>query len=163
MLSIIKQEAKSKNNILMLISLFVLFFSLYAFLDFEGSTNYIVMTNNFGIGVTIVHIFINVLIAILTAIMVGFSIINYRFTKIEPKGSNTIPFLTFLFGVLTFGCTSCVVAFLAAIGIAFTPIILPNGNLLWKFAALLLVVIGFIWVMYSIQNSKCEIKPKASE
>lgn len=158
MLTIITQQAKLKNNVFMMIGLFVLFLSLYIFLDFEGNTNYAVMTSNYGIFVTIVHIFINILIAVLSSIMVGFSIINYRLTKIEPKGSNAIPFFTFLFGLLTFGCTSCVVAFLSAIGIAFTPLVLPNGNLLWKAAALGFVVLGFVFVLYSIQNSKCKIK-----
>ncbi len=158
MLTVIKEKAKTKNNIIMLSLLFVIFLCLYIFLDFEGNTSYQVMTANFGIGVTILHISINIIIALLTAIMVGFSIINYNLTKVEPKGSNAIPFITFLFGLLTFGCTSCVVAFLAAVGIAFTPLVLPNGNLLWKLVALAFVSIGFIWIMYSINNAKCEIK-----
>ncbi len=158
MLTIIRTQAKSKNNVIMMISLFFLFLALYVFLDFEGNTNYQVMTINFGFLVTISHIFVNILIAVLSSIMVGFSIINYKITKVEPKGSNAIPFLTFIFGLLTFGCTSCVVAFLSAVGIAFTPLVLPNGNLLWKLAALGFVVLGFVFVMYSIQNSKCKIK-----
>lgn len=158
MLLIIKQQAKQQNNIFLMIILFVGFFALYVFLDFEGNTNYQLMTSTFGIGITITHIFINMLIAFLSSVMVTFSIINYKLTKIEPKGSNAIPFLTFIFGLLTFGCTSCVVAFLSAVGIAFSPLVLPNGNLLWKLAALLFVIFGFIWVMYSIQNTKCKIK-----
>ena len=158
MLLIIKQQAKQRNNILLMVLLFLGFFALYVFLDFEGNTNYQLMTANFGIGVTITHIVINILIAILSSIMVAFSIINYKLTKIEPKGSNAIPFLTFIFGILTFGCTSCVVAFLAAVGIAFSPLVLPNGNLLWKLGALLFVIVGFVWIMYSIQNTKCNIK-----
>ena len=158
MITLVGQQAKTKNNILMLSALFVMFFTLYVFLDFEGNTSYSIMVQNFGIGVTILHIFINILIAVLSSIMVGFSIINYRINKVEAKGSNAIPFLTFIFGILTFGCTSCVVAFLSAVGIAFTPLVLPNGNLLWKLGALLFVILGFLFVMYSIQNTKCKIK-----
>lgn len=158
MLLIIKQHAKQRNNILLMALLFIGFFALYVFLDFEGNTNYQLMTANFGIGITITHILINMLIAFLSSIMVAFSIINYKITQVEPKGSNAIPFLTFIFGLLTFGCTSCVVAFLSAVGIAFSPLVLPNGNLLWKLVALLFVILGFIWVMYSIQNTKCKIK-----
>jgi hypothetical protein len=158
MLTIIKEKAKTKNNIIMMIGLFIFFLGLYIFLDFEGNTNYENMISNFGIFVTITHISINIIIAILTSIMVSFSIINYQLTKVEPKGSNAIPFISFLFGLLTFGCTSCIVAFFAAIGIAFSPIILPNGNLVWKFAALLLVSVGFIWIMYSINTAKCKVK-----
>lgn len=158
MLKAVLHEAKSKNNILYLIIAFVFFFSLYVFLDFEGNTNYRIMNEEFGMGIVSLHIFINILIALLSSTMVIFSIINYKLTKIEPKGSNAIPFFTFIFGLLTFGCTGCVVAFLSAVGIAFSPIILPNGNLLWKLIALFLVVGGFTWIMYSIEHTKCKIK-----
>ncbi len=158
MLNTIKLEALKKRNIFLIIGLFILFLGLYTFLDFEGNTNYKIMTDNFGITIVIIHIFINIIIGILSAIMVGFSIINYNLTKIEPKGSNAIPFFTFIFGLLTFGCTGCIVAFFSAIGIAFSPIIFPAGNLLWKFIALILVILGFVWIMYSIEHTKCKIK-----
>lgn len=158
MLNAIKIEAKKRNNIILLVGLFILFLGLYTFLDFEGNTNYIIMTESFGILIVIIHIAINIIIAILSSIMVGFSIINYNLTKVEPKGSNAIPFFTFIFGLLTFGCTGCVVAFFSAVGIAFTPIILPAGNLLWKLGALTLVILGFIWILYSIEHTKCTIK-----
>lgn len=158
MLSAVRLEATKRNNILLLTGLFIFFVGLYTFLDFEGNTNYSLMISNFGIIVTLVHIVINVIIAVLTSVMVTFSIINYRLTKVEPKGSNAIPMLTFIFGLLTFGCTSCIVSFLAAIGIAFSPVVLPNGNLIWKLVALLFVSLGFIWIMYSIKNTKCKIK-----
>lgn len=158
MLTAVKQKAKTKENIMLFALLFVVFLALYVFLDFEGNTSYTVMTANFGFGITLLHIAMNIVIAVLSSIMVGFSIINYKLTKQEPVGSNAIPFLSFLFGLLTFGCTSCVVAFLSAVGIAFTPLILPNGNLLWKFVAMLFVIIGFLWIMYSIQHTKCKIK-----
>jgi hypothetical protein len=158
MLTIVKQNAFTKKYILIQLALFVIFLSLYVFLDFEGSGNYQNMANNFGISTVIIHFGLNIIIAILSAIMVTYSIINFNLTKIEPKGSNAIPFLSFILGVLTFGCTSCVIAFFAAIGIAFTPLVLPNANLLWKVIATLFVALGFIWIMYSIQNTKCKIK-----
>ena len=158
MLRAVMNEAKSRNNILYLILAFIVFFSLYVFLDFEGNTNYRIMNEEFGMGIVSLHIFINIIIAMLSSTMVIFSIINFKLTKMEPKGSNAIPFFTFIFGLLTFGCTGCVVAFFSAVGIAFTPIILPNGNLLWKLIALILVIVGFTWIMYSIEHTKCKIK-----
>jgi len=158
MLRAVINEAKSRNNILYLLGTFILFFGLYVFLDFEGNTNYSVMAEDFGILTVSIHIVINILIAILSSIMVIFSIINFKLTKVEPKGSNAIPFFTFSFGLLTFGCTGCVVAFFSSVGIAFTPIVLPSGNLIWKVVALLFVILGFIWIMYSIEHTKCKIK-----
>lgn len=158
MLRAVLNEAKSRNNILYLFGIFIFFLSIYTFLDFEGNTSYNIMVDDFGIMIVSVHIFINVLIAILSSVMVLFSIINYKLTKVDPKGSNAIPLITFIFGLLTFGCTGCVVAFLSAVGIAFTPLVLPSGNLIWKLVALLFVILGFIWIMYSIEHTKCKIK-----
>lgn len=158
MLSMVYQESKKTSNIIMLIALTIFFFGLYIFLDFEGNGNYQNMIEQFGVFITIIHIIANLIIGVMSGIMITFSIINYRFTKKEPKGNTAIPFISFIFGLLTFGCTSCVVAFLSAIGIAFTPILLPNGNLIWKMVALLFVSIGFIWILYSIQNTKCKVK-----
>ena len=155
------KEAKTKKNILIFIGLFIFFFGLYVFLDFEGNTNYIVMTEDFGLLIVLTHVFINIIIAILSSRMMTLSIINYNLYKSEPIGNNAIPFFTFIFGLLTFGCTGCVVAFFSAVGIAFTPMILPHGNLLLKSAALILVILGYIWVLYSIKNNKCKVNKKA--
>ena len=157
MLTAVKYEAKKRKNVFLLVGLFILFLGLYIFLDFEGNTNYNEMTEWVGLLVVLIHISVNIAIAILSAIMVGFSIINYNLTKIDPKGSNAIPFFTFIFGLLTFGCTGCVVAFLSAVGIAFSPLVLPAGNLIWKLVALLFVALGFFWIMYSIEHMKCRI------
>lgn len=162
MIALIKNELKHRKNWILLPILFLFFLGLYIFLDFEGNTNYRVMTDNFGIGIVSIHILINIIIAVLSSIMVTFAIINQRLTKIDPKGSNAIPFLTFIFGLLTFGCTGCVVAFFTSVGIAFTPIILPAGNMLWKVLALLFVIAGFIYVMYTIEHTKCKIKVKGN-
>jgi hypothetical protein len=162
MIALIKNELKHRKNWILLPILFLFFLGLYIFLDFEGNTNYRVMTNNFGIGIVSIHILINIIIAVLSSIMVTFAIINQRLTKIDPKGSNAIPFLTFIFGLLTFGCTGCVVAFFTSVGIAFTPIILPAGNMLWKVLALVFVIAGFIYVMYTIEHTKCKIKVKGN-
>jgi len=158
MLSLVILESKKRNYVILLIGLFVFFTGLYTFLDCEGNENYNVMYENFGGLVVATHIIINFMIASLSSTMVTFSIINYNLNKSEPVGSNAIPFFTFIFGILTFGCTSCVVAFLGAVGIAFSPIVLPAGNLLWKIVALLITIIGFMWIMYSIQNNKCKVK-----
>lgn len=158
MLAIIKQEAKATKYILYMVGLFIVFLGLYVFLDFEGNTNYSLMIQEFGTVIVSIHILINVVIAVLTARMVLFSIINYNVNNSEPAGSNAIPFVTWMFGLLTFGCTGCVVAFFSAVGIAFTPIILPAGNMLWKVLALVFVIAGYIWIMYSINHSKCKVK-----
>jgi hypothetical protein len=44
------------------------------------------------------------------------------------------------------------------VGIAFTPVILPNGNLLFKLIATVFVALGFAWILYRLHNTTCEIK-----
>jgi hypothetical protein len=97
-------------------------------------------------------------IAIASSIMVSYSIINYDLTKKDVSGSNAIPFISFIFGILTFGCTPCVVAFFASVGIAFTPVLLPNGNLLFKVIATLFVLLGLLFVLRTLHKSQCKIK-----
>ena len=65
MLKIVALELKSRNYIILLISLFIFFFGLYVFLDFEGNTNYTVMKAEFSLFIVIVHIFINILINVI--------------------------------------------------------------------------------------------------
>lgn len=158
MLPLIYKASFQRKFIILQGALFVFFLGLYIFLDFEGNLSYANMIDQFGVGVTALHIFMNVIIAILSMIMVSYSIINYSFTKKDVAGSNAVPLLSFIFGILTFGCTSCVVAFLASVGIAFTPVILPNGNLLFKLIATGFVALGFAWVLYRLHNTTCEIK-----
>ena len=59
MLNAVKQEAYKRNNIILLVGLFILFLGLYIFLDFEGNTNYSVMTNTFGITVVLISVIIS--------------------------------------------------------------------------------------------------------
>jgi hypothetical protein len=167
MIQILINEINNKRKYqILLFSSIVFFFLLYVFLDLEQSNaytnayyiNYSGLLSEFSGTTTFIHIMINVVIAVLSGIMVTLAILNQALTNIDPKGSNAVPMLTFIFGLLTFGCTGCVVAFFTAIGIAFTPIILPNANLLWKLMALLFVVLGYIYVIHSIKNIKCDLK-----
>ncbi|MEC9484463.1 MAG: hypothetical protein UMR38_01140 [Candidatus Izemoplasma sp.] len=158
MLQLVYKKSLKTKYIILQVALFFFFLGLYIFLDFEGNISYDTMINRFGVGITLLHISMNVIIAIASAIMVSYSIINFTFTKKEVAGSSAVPFLSFIFGILTFGCTSCVVAFLSAVGIAFTPVVLPNGNLLFKLIATLFVLLGMAWVLYSIKHTKCKIK-----
>ena len=84
MMTLVLEKSKERNNIIMFIILFMFFFALYVFLDFEGNTNYSVMIDNFGIGIVSIHIIINIIIASLSSLMVGFSIINQKITSLEP-------------------------------------------------------------------------------
>lgn len=157
-LPLVIEKQKETKNIAILAGAFVVVFGLYFFLDVLAHNNLTTLINELGIPLLLVHQSLNIVLAGLTSVMISFSQINLSLTKKEPMGSNAIPFFSFIFGLLTFGCAPCVITFLAAVGIAFTPIVFPMGNLLWKVILLGLILLGFIWIMISIHKTTC--KPK---
>lgn len=163
MLPVIIEKQKEKKNILILLGAFVFIYGLYLFLDVLAHTNVSLLIQTLGWPLLLVHQGFNVILAGLTSVMVSFSQINLSLTKKEPLGSNAIPFLSFIFGLLTFGCAPCVITFLAAIGIAFTPIVFPMGNLMWKVILLGIVILGFMWILYSIHTTTCKPKTLTSK
>jgi hypothetical protein len=53
-----------------------------------------------------------------------------------------------------------VIAFFAVIGITFSVAVLPFAGLPYKILALVLLVVGLVWLMYEIQNTKCKVPAK---
>lgn len=160
MLPIVWQEQQKRNNVLIFLGLFAglaLIYILFDVLQFGALTT---MFADLGLPLGIVHVALNTLMAFLTASMMSLSQIKLRLTSVEPKGSNSIPIVSFVFAILTFGCAPCVVAFLAAFGIAFTPLVLPHGNLAWKLGLLVFLLIASLYILYSVHKSTCPIKPK---
>jgi hypothetical protein len=160
MLTLILQKQKEQKYVLLFGIMWVFMYGLYLFLDilYYGSLNEMIST--LSLGLVIVHQAVNLLISLIVTVMLSFSQIQLSLTKTEPLGGNSIPFLSFIFGLLTFGCAPCVITFLAAIGIAFTPIVLPFGNLIWKLILIGLMIGGLGFVLWRIQNTVCEIKVK---
>lgn len=153
------QKQKEKKNLGILAGVFVFVYGLYLFLDWLAHGSFTTLFAELGTPLFAVHQLFNVIIAAIAALMISLSQIKLRLTSVEPKGSTSIPFLSFIFGLLTFGCAPCVVAFLGAVGITFTPIVLPFGNLPWKIILLVLMIAGFFFILRSIDKSTCT--PKA--
>lgn len=158
MLSLVWQTQKQSKYIALYVVFFAVMYGLYTFLDvlFHGSMT--MMIDTLGVPLLVLHQLFNVFIALLVATMLSFSQIQLGLTKSEPAGGNAIPAFSFIFGLFTFGCAPCVVTFLGVFGIAFTPLILPFGNLLWKVVLLAFMGVGFFWVMHRIQNTTCKVK-----
>ncbi len=138
--------------------IFVVVFVLYSFFDFLVFSSLSNMVAELGASMTALHIGLNTVMALLTSFMVSMSQIKLKLTKSEPVGATGIPAFSFVFGLLTFGCTPCVINFLAAVGIAFTPIVFPNGNLLWKLILVGLIALGLVYILWRIEKSTCKIK-----
>ena len=157
MLTLVWEKQKERKFIQLFILMWAFVYGLYLFLDvlYYGSIN--AMVNSLSPGLIVVHQITNLVIAGIATVMLSFSQIQLVLTKKEPLGGNSIPFSSFIFGLLTFGCAPCVITFLSVIGIAFTPLVLPFGNLVWKLILLAFMGLGMAFVMKRIQNTVCKI------
>jgi len=138
--------------------IFVLFSGLYFLLD-QLNIGYTQMMTDYGLYLVIGNIVLNFIMAFLSALMWNISTALVRLTGREGKGTFMSGF-AFLFGMLTYGCTPCVIAFFSTIGITFAVAALPLAGLPYKLIALLLLLLGFIWLRYEANHVKCKIKPK---
>jgi hypothetical protein len=114
------------------------------------------MGQTFGWYLPVVNIGLNVIMALLSMAMMGLTSAQFDVSGKESKGSN-LTFASVFFGILTYGCTPCVISFFASLGLAFSVIALPLAGLPYKFISLLLLIIGLIWVVHSIQKTTCKV------
>lgn len=103
-----------------------------------------------------VNITINVILSLGSAMLMNLSTAMVVLKGKEGKAS-TFGSISVLFGILTYGCTSCVIAFFASIGIAFSVIALPLAGLPYKLISIVLVVIGLVWMYREIEHGECKV------
>ncbi|MCD8574212.1 MAG: hypothetical protein LRY28_01680 [Erysipelotrichaceae bacterium] len=129
---------------------------IYTMLD-GFNMSYDQMRETYGSGLVITNISLNFIMALLTALLLNMSTANAALKGgKDTKGSN-LGFISVLFGVLTYGCTPCVIAFFGSLGIAFSVIALPFAGLPYKFISLGLILVGLIWTRHEIKTSTCTI------
>ncbi len=146
---------KTKKYIIRSLAFFVFFLVIYTMLD-GFNMSYQQMQLEYGSTLVIVNIGLNLLMAGSTALLLSLSTANVELKGKDTKGSN-LGFLSVLFGVLTYGCTSCVITFFASIGIAFSVIALPLAGLPYKLLSLLLILVGLWWTRREISHGSCNI------
>jgi len=136
-------------------SLFFGTFMLIYFIVDSLNMSYAEMSETYGILLVITNITLNIVMSLLSALLMNFSTAMVEIKGKEGKSSN-FGFLSVLFGILTYGCTSCVIAFFASVGIAFSVIALPLAGLPYKLISLLLILIGLYWMSKEIEKP-CKI------
>ena len=134
---------------------FVLFMIIYTVVD-GLNMNYEAMAIEYSELLVGINISINVLMSLGSAALMNLSTAMVVLKGKEGKAS-TFGSLSVLFGILTYGCTSCVIAFFASIGIAFSVTILPFAGLPYKLISVLLIVIGLIWMYREIEHGACKV------
>ncbi|MBN2876848.1 MAG: hypothetical protein JXL85_04260 [Bacilli bacterium] len=156
MFTTIMQMQKEKKFLIRGLIITALFLILYFMLDRLNMT-YSEMITEYGIYLVIVNIFFNILMAFMSAFLWNISSGLLKLTGKEGKGSFATGF-AYIFGLLTYGCTPCVVAFFTTIGLTFSVAVLPLAGLPYKFISFGLLILGFFWLRYEANHVKCKVK-----
>lgn len=136
--------------------MFGLFMVIYTIVD-GLNMSYSEMQFTYGTYLVILNIVTNLVMSLGSALLMNLSTIMVELKGKEGK-SSTFGSLSVLFGILTYGCTSCVIAFFASVGIAFSVVALPLAGFPYKVISLLLVSIGLFWMYKEIENGVCKVK-----
>ncbi len=150
-MSIIFHSLKQRKYLIQAAIFFVSFLGIYFVLDYLNMS-YKEMANEFGVFLVIVNIVLNILMALLSSILLVGSEIMVKSTK-----SSSLGFFAVIFGIFTYGCTTCVITFLANLGIVFSVIALPYAGLPYKFISLALIILGFLLTARQLKRG-CKIK-----
>ncbi|MCV2232525.1 hypothetical protein [Paracholeplasma manati] len=155
MLSLVLKKQTSVKY-LVSFAIYAIFFMVIYFLLDSLNGGYYEMSVEYGSYLVYLNIGLNIVMSLVSAFMFNLSSALVDLTKKEGKGTFMTMF-SVLFGVLTYGCTSCVIAFFAVIGITFSVAVLPLAGLPYKLISLGLLVIGFFWLLREIKRSQCKL------
>lgn len=147
---------KTKRFIIQNIIFFLLFIVIYVVVDYLNM-GYQEMADTYGLTLVITNIFLNIIMSFLSALLMNLSQAMVQLKGKEGK-AQSFGFFSVLFGILTYGCTSCVIAFFASIGIAFSVAVLPLAGLPYKLISLILIMIGLIWIRHELNRGSCQVK-----
>ena len=158
MISYAFNKLKERKYILQGLIFFFLLLTIYFVLDYLKYREATIKPSTTWI---VVNSFINIIMASLSMLLMNMSTIMVSLKAGGDAGTN-VGFFSILFGIFTYGCTSCVVTFLAAVGISFSPTIFPfidvwNG-FLYKLLSLILLMIGLFFVLRNIKKGTCKVK-----
>ncbi len=146
---------KTKKLMLQGLAFFAFFMVIYTMID-GFNLSYSAMIQQYGLYLVVVNILLNLTMASLSALLLNLSTAMATLKGKESTGSN-LSFVSVLFGILTYGCTPCVIAFFASVGIAFSVIALPLAGLPYKLISLLLIIIGILWTLREIRHGQCKV------
>lgn len=131
--------------------IFIFFLAIFTILDYLN-VPYPLMWRQSGTFVVMAHLLLNLTMAFLSLHLYR---LNEDFTQSigkEVRGSNA-SFLATIFGIFTYGCTPCVIGFLAMFGVNFVVIALPWANLPYKLISLAIIIIGILFANHQLKKS----------
>ena len=140
-----------KTDQLKTLGFFSVFIIMYTLLD-SFNISYKEMAQIYGFYLVVLNIATNIVMALISAHMLVLSTNQFK----ELKSAN-MSFLSIVFGIFTYGCTTCVITFLASIGISFSVMVLPLAGFPFKMISLAIFIIGYFWTKREINNTVCSI------
>lgn len=152
------QLQKTRKYILQGGMFFALFMLIYTIVD-GLNLSYPAMAETYGRWLVVTNIVINGIMSFASALLLNLSTAMVTLKGREGKSAN-FGFFSVLFGILTYGCTTCVIVFLAAVGITFSVIALPLAGFPYKIIALVLIMIGLIWMFHELKHGRCKVDLK---
>jgi len=135
---------------------FFMFLLIYFIVDYLNMS-YPQMIQTYGLFLVILNIILNIIMSLLSAFLMNLSQAMVELKGKEGK-AQSFGFFSVLFGVLTYGCTSCVIAFFTSIGIAFSVAILPLAGLPYKLISLFLIILGLLFIRKELNSNHCKVK-----
>jgi len=149
---------KTRKYMIQSIIFMLLFLIIYFIVDYLNMS-YSQMAFEFGTYLVVINVIMNILMALLSTLLMSLSTAMVEIKGKESKASN-LGFVSVLFGILTYGCTSCVIAFFASIGITLSVIALPLAGFPYKLISLALILVGLWIVLWQIHKGVCKINLK---
>ncbi len=149
------KKMKEKKYVIQSLLFFTAFMVIYTIVD-SLNMSYTEMQETYGLILVVTNISLNVIMSLLSTLLMHLSTVMVELKGKEGKGS-TFGFLSVLFGILTYGCTTCVIAFFASVGIAFSVIALPLAGLPYKLISFVLIIIGLLWIRHELDHGKCRV------
>lgn len=140
-----------KQFILFLLSFLLINFTLdYLNLPYND------MMKQHGLYLVLINIILNITMSLISALTLTVSVINIKIQGQDTK-SSSVSFLSVLFAVMTYGCTSCVISFLAIFGISYSVALLPLAGLPYKLMTLVILIASLAFTRYEL-NKPCKVK-----
>lgn len=145
-----KTLEKNKLSLIMFAG-YLLIFSVIDYLNVP----YLEMARTYSWSLVIINIFLNITMSAISAYIFSLHEDFIKQSTQTIKGSNA-PIYASLFGILTYGCTPCVISFFAMIGINFSVMALPWAGLPYKLISLAILLVG-AWFVQRQTKKACKI------
>lgn len=150
-MSIILSGLKERKYKIQALVFFLLLMLIYFLLDYLNMP-YPSMKSEYGIYLVLINILLNIIMAGFSSILIVASEMMVKATKASSLG-----FWAIIFGLFTYGCTTCLIALFTNIGIVLFVIVLPFAGLPYKLISLVLILLGMYLTLRQFKKG-CKVK-----